>query len=135
MVDPRTIGERVLEISDENQVAQTSRRICILRHLCHVESERQTEIQVAGLYKRPGVSRSYHGQLSPSADNNEQELSQIRFVGASFSGLSMRIFLLRARSTSPHASMFMGHTSLGLSPKDGCLHRPNSGRGKRGSIP
>jgi hypothetical protein len=108
---------------------QTSRRICILRHLCHVESEKQTDIQVAGLCERPRVSCSCRGQCSPSANNNMSKSSRkyihkrpavTRFcalVGAPFSGLSMRIFLLRARSTSPHTSMFVRHTPLGLSRK------------------
>jgi hypothetical protein len=47
----------------------------------------------------------------------------------------MRIFLLRARSTLPHTSMFARHTPLGLSRKTRCLHWPNSGRGERRSIP
>jgi hypothetical protein len=126
---------------------QTSRRICILRHLCHVESEKQTDIQAAGLCERPGVSCSCRGRCSPSANNNMSKSSHkyihkrpavTRFcalVGAPFSGLSMRIFLLRARSTSPHTSMFVRHTPLGLSRKGWCLHRPNSGRGERGPIP
>ena len=112
----------------------------------HVESERQTEIQVASLYKRPGffvhtVDSVVHPRIIMSKSSHNyvyKTPAMTRFdtlVGSSFSRLSMRIFLLRARSTSPHTSMFVKHTPLGLSQKDGCLHRPNSGLGERGSIP
>ena len=68
MVDPQTIGERVPEISVEDQVARLRDAYAHLDTFFHVEGERQTEIQVAGL----------RGQCSPSANNNEQELSQLR---------------------------------------------------------
>lgn len=55
MVDPRTIGERVPEIS-EHQVKVKLLNFETHMHTtpCHVESEKQTEIQVAGLCERPG---------------------------------------------------------------------------------
>src|SRR6202044_3812029 len=64
-----------------------------------------------------------------------QESNDDPLAGPSFSRLPMRIFLLRARSTLPHTSMFARHTPLGLSRKTRCLHWPNSGRGERRSIP